>query len=203
MNSKIILNQPYPLCISRGRNLRIAILISLFVTLFMIIFQPFGLSELPDRSGTPILAGFGLMSFLVLFANLIIIERFFKEEKWKVYKELLWTMWIIFSIGIANFFYTTYFINFNVSILQVFIKLELYTFAIGIFPVSALILFRYQYLLKSNNFSANEIDSHLSENLIRLAAMNDEKTITLGSSNSKENVEINPYFIKYIESKGN
>lgn len=198
-----ILVQPYPTCESKARNWRVIISISLFVALFMLVFQPFGLASLPEKYKVPVLVGYGLVSFCVLFLNLMVIERLFNEEKWKVYKELLWTMWIIFSIGVANFFYTTSMFQVNISPLRFLLQLELSTFAIGVFPVTILVVLRFQRLNKSNTRSANELCSALARQKEPDSSTYKGERVTLKSENGRESLSIDPLSLKYIESKGN
>ncbi len=198
-----ILKQSYPICESRNRNWRVSILISLFVAVFMIVFQPFGLASIPDKYKLPVLGGYGLVSFLMLVINLQLIERIFKEERWKVYKELLWIMWIVASIGLANFIYTISVFNVSIAPLKFLVKLELSTFAIGIFPVSILVILRYQRLNRINSASASKINAGLTTTEIANKSNNNSTRCTIESQNIKESIDLIPESLRYIESKGN
>lgn len=197
-----ILMQAYPLCESKGRNWRVIISISLFVAIFMLVFQPFGLASLPDNFKVPVLGGYGLVSLLILILNLIVIESLFNEERWKVYKELIWTMWIILSIGLANYLYTISIFDVSIPPLRFLLQLELSTFAIGIFPVSILVILRYQRLNKTNTQSAAMLEEAISGRQDNYPPY-PESDFVLKSENKKEQLNINPDSLNYIESKGN
>lgn len=62
MTLKNYLKQPFPKLTSRWK---LIITISLFVAIFLIIFQPFGISLIQNK--ILILSGYGLVTFLVLF----------------------------------------------------------------------------------------------------------------------------------------
>lgn len=181
----------------------IIISISLFVTFFMIIFQPFGLVNIPDKYKILVFAGYGLISFLVLVINLLIIRKTFIVENWKVIKELFWNLWIIFSIGFANFIFTTSLFEFNTPAIKSFIHLELYTLAIGVFPVLIITLLRYQYLNALNTLTAKKIGSSLPWLPELAVSKTSDPVVTIKSENGKDNLEINPHSLAYIESKGN
>ena len=51
--------------------------ISLFIALFMLIFKPFGLSELEIEFRWLILAGYGAVTFIILILDLLILPLIF------------------------------------------------------------------------------------------------------------------------------
>jgi hypothetical protein len=65
---KDYLNQPYPQIVSKWK---VIILISLFIALFMLIFQPFGLSAFQGSYKALIIAGYGCVTFVILAFNLV------------------------------------------------------------------------------------------------------------------------------------
>ncbi len=169
----------------------------------MIIFQPFGLVNIPARYKIPVFAGYGLISFLVLVINLLVVRKKFNAENWKVFKELFWNLWIIFSIGFANFLFTTSLFEFHTSVIKSFINLELYTLAIGVFPVLIITLLRYQYLNTTNTLTAKKIGSSLPWLPELPASKTSGFVVTIKSESGKDNLEIDPHSLAYIESKGN
>lgn len=83
MNIISYLKQPFPKAENKWKNI---VLISLFVTLFLLVFQPFGIGQI-ENSKYLFIGGFGLVSFFILVFDLIIIERlfhrFFDEKNWR------------------------------------------------------------------------------------------------------------------------
>jgi len=107
------LKQPYPLNLDIKKNIKESFLISLFVFLFLIIFQPFGLSNDDTILKYYLIAGYGAVCFLVLLFNLVVIPKvfpnIFREEHWSVYKRMLWLVWIVFSVGLGSYLFACLF----------------------------------------------------------------------------------------------
>lgn len=113
------LKQLHPFEYNWKIKLRQAFVIGLFIAVFLIVFQPFGLSRVHAENKLMIMFGYGAITFLILlFDNILlrlVFPRLFKEEQWKVWKQLLFSCWIIFSIGLGNSAYTNLFFKFNFS----------------------------------------------------------------------------------------
>ena len=79
--------KPYPLNLNRWATI---LIISLFISFFLIIFQPFGLQNMKSEWKLLLIAGYGLVTFTVLILDTfiipLIIPGFFNEEKWTVSK---------------------------------------------------------------------------------------------------------------------
>ena len=103
---KEYLNQPYPMFKDRWK---LVISISMFIGSFMMIFRPFG-TAFQGRYSELMLAGYGLISFVILVFDLFVVRQFFRKwfdaAAWNVRKQILWLIFIIFSIGIGNFLYS-------------------------------------------------------------------------------------------------
>lgn len=131
MQLKRLLKQPYP---QPEQNWKVIISISCFISLFIWIFQPFGLSTLQKPFKELILIGYGGVTFLALAFNMLLLpfffNNFFIEKKWTVKRHIVFLLWILFTIGLGNYFYTlasTSFFSFNLQGLLLF---QLYTVAI-------------------------------------------------------------------------
>ena len=98
--------QPYPLWDSKTRKFYLILGISLFVFLFLYVFKPFGLNRFEAPDSISIFLGYSAVSFLLLiflqFTVPSVLQRVFNEDKWKVYKEILYILSIISIIGIGN-----------------------------------------------------------------------------------------------------
>ena len=111
MNLIKYINQPFPKAENKWKTI---VFVSLFVALFLIVFQPFGINLMEKTYAKIIfLLGYGLITFIVLIIDLIILEsifpNFFKERNWVIWKEFIWLLWVIFSIGLGNAIYTAIF----------------------------------------------------------------------------------------------
>jgi transposase len=152
-----------------------------------------------------ILSGYGLVTFCALFINLIIIENIFpktfNEKIWTIGKEFGWLMWIIFSIGLGNAFYTKFLIDdyFQFDI-YFFISFQLSTIIIGTIPSSILIITKQKYLLRKNLNSASELNKSL---VVEKNKITRNKVIRFYADNEKDFIEFNLNDFLYIESSGN
>ena len=153
--------QPYPVAANRWQ---IIIPISLFVCFFMLMFQPFGLSDSEKSGKWLILGGYGMVTFVVLVVDLfllpLIFGKYFAEARWTIWKELVFLLFILLSIGIANLFYTSVFYQIRFTGYS-FLLFVLFTSAIGIIPITALTLVKHSYLLRQNQQGASSLSQTL------------------------------------------
>lgn len=203
MNIIFRLKQPFPKEENKWRNI---ILLSLFVTLFLLVFQPFGIERIGKRYDKYIfIGGFGLVTLISLVINLIIIERlfsrFFKEKDWCLYKELFWLFFVIFSIGIGNMFYIALFFNkhYEISMTNV-LSYQLRTFAVATFPITLYTITKHNYLFKKHAASATYLNDSLK---MESKHGQHNKYICLYSYNKTKKVEFDINDFYFIESKGN
>lgn len=134
-----LLNKPFPEVENNFIFIRDLIFFSVFITLFLYIFQPFGLATL-ESDKFLICLGFGSMTFLgtLIYEILVRTLRYFigKEVKWTFWKWILNMLGIMFSISLANFLYIRLllfgFIEWNL-----FPNMIYGTFMVGIIPVIA------------------------------------------------------------------
>lgn len=202
MNILKYLNQPFP---KQEKKWKLIVSISLFVALFLIVFQPFRINLTENKNIYLILIGYGLITFCTLVVNLIFIEDifkdFFNDLKWTIWKEFIWLIWIIFSIGLGNAFYTSFVFGMYFKInLTFFIHFQFITLSVGILPITVLILIKQKYLYKKHSNSANELNQNLtpSEDSLHL-----ENRIKIIADNEKDFVEFNLNDFLFIESSGN
>jgi len=194
---KEYLNQPYPKAVYKWK---IVISISIFIGLFMLVFQPFGFADYKGNK-TIIGAGFGLVTLVTLIFDLNIIKLFskngFDKKEWTVKKQIIWQIWILFTIGVANSIYASW-LNGSWSF-YIFLFFQGYTVAIGIIPIVVVTVIQQNLLLTENLKSAQEFNNSLHPK--------DETTgseiVSLLADNEKDRVEVELSQLLYIESSGN
>ncbi|MEM6725384.1 MAG: LytTR family DNA-binding domain-containing protein [Bacteroidota bacterium] len=130
------LKAPFPEPEGPQATLRIAVLSGLFVALFLILFQPFGLATSSFPNKYLILAGFGAITFVALLFNEWVLRPLLPLSGPQLIfgRWLIWTSWLILSIAIGNFLYVSVIFNFQGATLEVFLRFCFYTLTIGIFP---------------------------------------------------------------------
>lgn len=194
------LQQRYP---CKRNDWKIIIPISVFISLFLIIFQPFGLNELELKNKMLILAGYGAVTFVILLINMILIpalmSRTFSDENWTVFKEMLFLIWILFTIGLGNFIYSAWTIGFKLTWLNIMI-FQAYTLAIGILPITAIIIAKQNFLKHKNEERAKIISSNIHD---PGTGESKDGLVLLQSDNGKESLEVMVHNLLFIKSDGN
>ncbi len=194
-------NQPYPLPKSKWK---LIIFISLFVAIFMLVFQPFGLSDYQHDYKTILIAGYGLVCFIVLIFNLFIVAALFKKwflpTSWTLFRQIVWLTWILFSIGIGNYLYSS--LLFSIWSWMGLIVFQMFTLAVGIIPVVVLTVLQQNFMLSQNLKSAKEFNSQLNHHQLQDEIL-EKETISIVADNQKDNFKLALSDLLYIESTGN
>lgn len=167
----------------------------------MLFLQPFGLSALQTSNKFWFLCGYGLVSFLVLAFNVLFVIKFFSKYIWTIKLHILWRLWVVFYLGLANYIYT-YFIlgHLHFSWLGILI-FQLYTMLIAVVPITILVLITQNRLLKTNQINAEIINGNL--NLHHHTDTESTNKFTFTADNEKNQFTISPVNLAFIESIGN
>ncbi len=166
--SKILvgLNKPYPLEERKLEQMKLAILFGIVVFLLMYFVQPFGFdSSQKDLLVNSIYAGV-LTSVAICFDFLLLFPlfpNFFKEEKWTIGREIIFTLIIITTIASFNVLAGKFIWGFSLSFLN-WIKMVFVTALIGIAPATISILLNQARLLKKYRKEAVVINEYLPHN---------------------------------------
>ena len=145
--------------------------------------------------------GFGVVTMIMMIVDIVVIQYFFKKQfdykQWTVQKQLIWLSWIIFSVGLGNFIYTSVF-SLHWS-WEAFIYFQLVTLAVGLIPITALTIINQNRWLTENLKLAQEFNSSL-KNENKAAA---DESVTLIADNEKDSFQLELSNLLYIESTGN
>ena len=210
-----LFNQPYPTDDRPTSQLRKAALIGLFVGLFLLVFQPFGLNLWETSNKVVKILGFGVVTFVITAVYFITFRRFFPrafaEERWTVWREILAIMSNVLLIAIANRFYLIWLLGSGEASGLSWFGMILVTFLVGLFPVVGLVLFSYITQLKKYSNSAAELPVHspnpsiipTKPDLISSSAGNSDTALTLIADNEKDTLTIQSSDLLFIESSDN
>lgn len=196
------LTQPYPL----GQNSWSLIFgISLFVSLFMVVFQPFGLASFQAKCTVLILSGYGLVTLMVLVFNLkvvvLLFQNIFDEDRWSVGREIGWNIYLVILIGFVNCLYSIIFefATFSISSL---LRFQFFTLIIAVIPIVVVIILNQNRLLRKNLNLAAGLNSHFSD--LKLSSNPEiNRDVCFLSDNEHDKVEVPIKELLYIESQGN
>ncbi len=195
---KQYLHQPYPSHINTWKT---ASIISLFIGLFMLIFQPFGLSNYHGPNKVILCLGYGLVTFAAILLNTTVVQPVFKSwfasHKWTVLKQIIWLGWIIISIGLGNFIYTAGL--FSMWSIKTLFYFQFFTLVIGLIPIIVLTIVNQNRLLAHNLKSAQEFNSRLKPDNTPV----EQQSVTLVADNDKDKCRFDLPNLLYIESTGN
>ena len=196
------LRKPYPCNKEIFDNLVISLLSGSFIFFFLLLFEPF--DSLINYSGyTPL--GYGLITFAVSFFIAAILPQFFSnyfsDVNWTVLKEIGHLSFIVFMIGVVNFFYAasneislekSEVYTFNNFILSIII-----TFVIGAIPIIIVVLYNQTRLLKKYKAESEKINK-VQQSKSFLA-----QEITLKGEGKNEELKFTNHAILFIKSESN
>jgi len=175
----------------------------LFISFFLVLFEPFGLSSFQNKYRLYYEIGYGVVTSLTLlvhyFAFPFLFQKEFIDSKWTVKKQIVWQIWILFSIGFANFLYSSFFFHFLNNI-KAFLYYQFYTLSVGIIPVVVITVWNNNRLLARNLKIANAYNTDFAANTTSLPR---EEKVCLMAENSKDKLDVNSSDLIYITSTGN
>jgi len=209
-----ILQQPYPF----GEKSNIRLLIQsigegTFIALFLIFFQPFGVSEWQDPNKNLYLACYGLITALCgIILRFLVFKTFPKyhsEATWNVGKEILSIMMLILMIAAGNVVYSNFVFKLENGISGFFWML-LAVMIIGIFPATFGVMLNYIVQIKKYNqpivvhHHTYEValNEQISENKTPNTAERNT-TLKLIAENEKDSIELTTESLYFIESSDN
>ena len=218
------LNKPFPGLGYSNKSILNNFLIGCFIAAFLIVFQPFGISEWQTPYKTLKLLGFGFVSFIapviVNFCIYFVLPKKIIEDNWTILKEILAIVVVLLFISMGNMIYGRILNIFPIS-LNGFIGAFISTLILGIFPVTFHVLMKHNKLLKINVQKANMINEQLHSVIQKsinvpieldspIEATHEHKQkkdlnseLCFIAENEKDEFKIEPVHLMYIESADN
>lgn len=191
------LNKQYPFNNDLKHNTKIIFFISIGVFLFLFLFQPLQIDSLETRDRYILVIGLGVITFLSLSLNLLILPSLFPKvlngASWNVKKEIFWDLWILFTVGMGYFLYYK-----TLGIMEFSFDMIIKMLLIAIVPTSVLITFNRNRLLQFHLKTANELNIKLNENKSL-----PNKLVHFESDYQKDNLSIKVSLILLIRSANN
>lgn len=205
-----IFNQAYIYDASIKTHILRSISFGVFVFVFLLAFQPFGISTSKTFNIILLSASYGFCTiFVMMLLNVFItplFPKYFNEEKWTVGREVFWVMINIFIIGFVNAAYSSIAGIWSFSLKQ-FLFFELFTLLIAVFPVTALILMRASGLNKKFHKSAESLNGKINSGTRNDANLYDEsdktKNLLIASNTKNESLSVSLENLIYINSSDN
>lgn len=204
MKTRIVnwLNKPFPFIDNVKQGIILSVIFGIFVFSFLLIFQPFGISDINTKKAL-FLSGFGFITFTVMLINCILMphlfSRLFDPEKWTTAKNILFHLWNILLIAFCNWLYHTT-IGCNLSVQHSLATFLLMTIAVGIIPSVFFTAYFERKLWNKNNSVAKIINSEIMQRQTRKYI---DKLASISSDNKNEKLEILARELVCISSEGN
>jgi len=192
------LNKPYPFNDDLKYNSKIVFFISVGVFGFLYLFQPFDISSLAKMDKFYLIIGLALITFLSLCFNLLFLQsmftRLFSNLKWNIKKEILWNVWILFSISSGYYWYCrtlggSFEFEYHIVLTLLFI---------AVIPITALIIVNRNRIIRSHLLFAKELNKKLQDN-----KQIPEKTVLFDSDYQKDSLVLKVSLILFIRSANN
>ncbi|MGB8194521.1 MAG: LytTR family DNA-binding domain-containing protein [Chitinophagaceae bacterium] len=206
------LRQPFPYDASSQSKLRMAAFFGVFIFIFLMIFKPFDLDFFPTQRLIKIALVYALITFTCVFLSTylfpVCLPASFSESAWTTGRQIIFTVSVIFFVGIVNFLVSPLMVDTTLSLRDA-IWFQGITLAIGLLPVSIFILIRQNQLLKKFSGQAEVIEKKLQEKNEMTAThenttekKNSNKVVFLGDYQN-EKVELYPDDLYVITSASN
>jgi hypothetical protein len=157
------LNKPYPFIAEIKNKFLISFSFGLFIYLFLLIFQPFGIAEIIGNKSF-YLMGFGLITTTVLLFNYAampaLFPKYFDIDKWKIRNEIVFIILSILIIALLNYLYNS-FAGYGFSQQHNLVFFLLFTVSVGFFPVILMVFITELFLNRIHQKEASEISSKI------------------------------------------
>jgi len=195
------LNKPFPFIENKSSRILISFLLSLFIYVFLLTFQPFGISNIQYYKSIFVLGFFGT-TFIVMLFSLFVAPVMFKNlmafDKWTIKKNIIFIILKILAVSFLNWIYNSTIckdvIEQHSLLFFVFI-----TFSVGLMPTLILMYFIGNYLTRENQYIAKNFTNNIQHQI----KISENTTIKLESKNNDETIIIDLNQFIGVKSEGN
>jgi hypothetical protein len=203
------INQPYPYDYDINGMFKQSVGTGLFIFLFLTIFKPFEAQKYPAAFPIDLVinCGFGLITFLAGFVYDAVVPKLFpklffsNQVRFKHVIVYIFGLLILIGLGNAVFYQVLYP---GSSWFFIILRFQLYTAAIGVFPVVFLLLLDQYWHLQRHIRNADAINRELGGvPKSDVDASFKEQPVTLTSDNQKETVSMPASRLLFIKAAGN
>ena len=198
------LNRPYPRISHFRGTLTVSLLFGLFVYLFLLFFEPFGIADVVKYKALIVL-GFGIITFLGVFLSGTIIPflapRWFDPEMWTTWKGIIFSLWNILVIALLNYQYL-FFLDSNFSQEYILLYILMTTIAVGIFPITIKVFISELYLSDKHQKQAVRISTQI-QNERDTPSKESLDTIRIIGDSIQDSLELKENELIYIKAEDN
>lgn len=177
---------------------------TVFVAGFLIVFQPFGIAQLPENQPVLVSIGFGLVTFVAGVIVLLFTQLFsghFNEDNWTLGKELFWGVVNFGVVAHGNYLYVESPWLRSYQMVE-YGEMVFATVAVGVIPYFFMQTILHFRKLKKNEESAGELTRELTTERGQ-SGKTSQMTFHLYGENESDVLELNISQLLYIQSAGN
>ena len=201
------LNKTYPLEERKLVQIKLAFIFGLVVFMLMYFVKPFGFSGTQQQLFYNSLFAGASTSLAICFDFLVLFPlfpQFFKEEKWTIGREIIFTLIIITTIASFNVLAAKVIYGESLSVMGWF-RMVFYTGLIGIAPATTSILLNQTRLLKKYRKEAADLNRQLPDYIIKNIIVKKEQLekAFIPSNQPLENTDVNLLTIEAENEKEN
>lgn len=194
-------DKPFPFIEKKNHRILASILFSGFIFVFLLIFQPFGISNI-EYYKPMFIAGFSGITFIVLlfsfFVPPAIFKNFFDFNKWTIKKNLIFIIVQFLIITVLNWIYNSI-IGKGITEQHSLFFFVFITTSVGIIPTFFLIYITEKNLARKNQLIA----ANFTENAKHQKDTSKNTVINLVSKNNDETITIDLKQLICVKSEGN
>ncbi|MDA3866305.1 MAG: LytTR family DNA-binding domain-containing protein [Salinivirgaceae bacterium] len=191
------LKKSYPFNDDLKRNAKVIFFISISIFVFLLVFQPLEISTLDQGDKIYLIFGLGAITFLSLSINLLVlpsmVPQLFLYRRWAIWKEILWNSWLLFTIAFGYFVMYKFLgiveFNFNMMVNMILI---------AVIPLTALIVFNHNRLLRQHLKTAYDLNSKLKN-----SKNAEDKLIHFDSEYQKDKLSLKSRLLVLVRSADN
>ena len=177
---------PFPFFESSKIKWIVSIGFGLFIFLFLLTFQPFGISEVyPNK--LLYLAGFGLITILIISLVVLplILPQFFESQKWNIVKQILLLLINTLVIDGINYEYSHRFLSAIHIQTPHLLNFIFTTFSVALIPITFLVFIMSSYLKKWTQESAIKLNKEMLKGKNNQAGNNPVLTLNTDLKNER------------------
>lgn len=192
--------QPYPFYESRRAVLLRLLIIGFSVAFVLMVFQPFGTSQINFPSKNFFLAGYGVIAFLTFGFTMLglpsLLPAHFKEEKWVVWKHISFFLFGLFLTYICNYLYLKWYFGTPMS-WSGFLGFGPIVLAVGFVPTALLTTFDWNRRNKKYRAGAQKANARLK------VRTRPESILQLKDEKGKDSLQIGLSQLLFIQAANN
>ena len=195
------LNKPFPFIENKSFRILASFLFSGFVYVFLLTFQPFGISNIQYYKPIFVLGFFGITFIVLLFSFLVapvMLKNLFDFDKWTIKKNVIFIILQFFIITVLNWIYNST-IGKEITEQHSLFFFVFITVSVGVIPTLFLIYFTEKNLARKNQHIAKNFTNNIQHQI----NMPENITIKFASKNNDETIIIDLEQFICVKSEGN